>query len=83
MSAAANASKIPEWIRNQPCVQRRGMSAMISVGAPWAWVPSLEVSHFGNGVSLTWGLVGLYLIPHSAGRVLTGLGLLTRFLNQR
>lgn len=77
-----NASKIPERLRHERTVQNRGLSVMVSLGPPWVWLPSLELSSHGNGVSLTFGPVGLYLIPHGAGRVLTGLGLLTRFLKQ-
>ncbi len=75
-----DATKIPEWLRHERTVQNLGLSVMVSLGPPWVWLPSLEASSHGNGVSLTWGLLGLYLIPHGAGRVLTGLGLLTRFL---
>lgn len=51
-------------------LNRPGGCLIFSWGPPWNWIPSVQRSRYGAGVSLTWLAWGLHYHPRSVGDLL-------------
>lgn len=56
----------------KPVELKRGRCIIFAWGPPWHWLPSIQRSRYGNGVSLTWLWWGLYFVPRPVAWLLVG-----------